>query len=70
MTRLEQVVDWIRSELEAHGKSQLELARFLGLQESQVSKLMRGKRGLDVNELERVEQFFGQFADVHTKQRF
>lgn len=51
-------IDDVRAALDASGRSQSELARFLGRDPSIVNRLIRGGRGLKVDELVRIRQFF------------
>lgn len=50
---------WIKSELQIAGETQSDLAKHLGIQQSQLTRLLQSKRGLDIFELERIEAFFG-----------
>jgi len=53
-------VDWIREGLKSAGKTQKELAEFIGLDGSAVTRIMSGERQLKANEAEKIRAFLGQ----------
>jgi transcriptional regulator with XRE-family HTH domain len=52
-------MDWVRQQLERRGASQTDLARAIGLTESQMSKAMNGGRRLTASEADSIRRFFG-----------
>lgn len=55
---------WIEDQLAKSGKSQADLARYLGMAPPQVNKIMKGKRGIKSHEADAIRQFFGTPANV------
>lgn len=56
--RLGMTPDKLNEALKLHGRSQSELARFLGLDQSAVNRVIKGKRQLKADEAERIKLFF------------
>jgi phage repressor protein C with HTH and peptisase S24 domain len=52
--------EWIRKQLTKPGKSQAGLARHLGLNPSQVNRILSGNRLIKLNEVEAIQQYFGE----------
>lgn len=50
-------ISWIRRGLEKPGKTQAGLARQLGVDKSQVNKMLRGERDLKVKELPKIAEY-------------
>lgn len=59
----EQILDELRRLKEEHGASQEELAAVLGVDQSSVSRLLNGERGLTAAELAGLAEFFGVSVD-------
>lgn len=67
------IADWVAQGLKAAGKSQIGLARELGITQPQIVRLLRGERSLRAEEIAKVEKYldaafpFGQiFASENT----
>ena len=58
-------IQWIRDDLKQPGKSQAGLARHMGWDPSVVSKILRGRRGLKVQEAAKIRAYFG--AKIESK---
>jgi phage repressor protein C with HTH and peptisase S24 domain len=58
----------IRARLERSGRSQIALGRYIGKSKDSVSRLVKGERGLDVEEAEKIAEFFGD--DVEPRAQF
>jgi phage repressor protein C with HTH and peptisase S24 domain len=50
--------DWVQKHLEASGRSQAELARYLKLASPIVNKIVKGRRGIKAAEAEQIRAFF------------
>jgi|GEM_PF-2822457 len=61
---MQEIAGRIRTLLEQRGESQAELARTLDVDESAVSKLLAGRRGLAAAELARLCAHYGVSSDV------
>lgn len=57
---------WIVAQLEKSGKSQADLARYLGLAPPQVNKIIKGRREIKSREADAIRQFFNVNAGSHT----
>jgi transcriptional regulator with XRE-family HTH domain len=51
---------WLQNGLLKHGKTQKELADYLGLSQSQTSRVCAGKRPMRLHELTAISTFFGE----------
>ena len=63
-------IQWIRDDLKQPGKSQAGLARHMGWDPSVVSKILRGRRGLKVQEAAKIRAYFGAKKFVHGRAIF
>lgn len=53
-------IEWIRANLDrSKGKTQIGLARHLGLAHTQITMLMQGRRRLKVDEIPRIADYLG-----------
>lgn len=53
-------IEWIRANLDrSKGKTQIGLARHLGLAHTQITMLMQGRRRLKVDEIPRIAEYLG-----------
>lgn len=50
-------LDWIRAGLKQPGKTQLGLARHIGIAHPQITMLLKGKRRLKVDEIPRIAEY-------------
>ena len=55
---------WLKDQFERSGKHQADLARHLGIQPPMVSKMVRGERKVQGNEVDRIRAFFGVKPDA------
>jgi transcriptional regulator with XRE-family HTH domain len=53
------ILDAIREAIEASGKTRYRIAKDMGLNESHLSKLMRGEAGLSVESLTKLAEYLG-----------
>lgn len=56
----QRIIDWVRAEIKSQkGKTQSGLADHLGLAHSQVTNLLKGKRGLQAFEVRKIAEYLG-----------
>jgi transcriptional regulator with XRE-family HTH domain len=61
--------DQVRAAILASGQSRYRIAKETGVAQSQFCRLMRGKRGLGIESLERVADYLGLEIVVRPKRR-
>lgn len=55
----EKFIRWIRAGLQQHGKTQVGLAKCLGVAHPQITRLLKGERGIKVHELPKIADYLG-----------
>jgi phage repressor protein C with HTH and peptisase S24 domain len=55
---------WLKEQFARSGKTQADLARYLGIQPPMVSKMVRGGRKVQGNEVDQIRAFFGVKPDA------
>jgi len=66
---MSQILDAIREAIEASGKTRYRIWKDTGISESQLSKLMRGKRGLSIEALERLAEYLDLEVVIRKRKR-
>jgi transcriptional regulator with XRE-family HTH domain len=66
---MSQILDAIREEMDASGKTRYRIWKDTGISESQLSKLMRGKRGLSIEALERLAEYLDLEVVIRKRKR-
>jgi len=59
LTRMSQIFDTIRKAIEASDKTRYRLSQETGIDQAQLSRLMSGKEGVSVENLERLAEALG-----------
>lgn len=54
-----QYIEWVRKGLQQPGKTQIGLAKHLGIAHPQITQLLKGKRNLKVHEIPKIAEYLG-----------
>lgn len=57
--RMPALLDELRSAIDSSGKTRYRIAKETGVAQSQLSRLMRGKAGMSIENVERIAEFLG-----------
>ena len=66
---MSQILDAIREAIETGDKTRYRIWKDTGISESQLSKLMRGKRGLSIEALERLAEYLDLEIVIRKRKR-
>jgi transcriptional regulator with XRE-family HTH domain len=66
-TWMSQIFDTIRKAIEASDKTRYRLSKETGIDQAQLSRLMSGKEGVSVENLERLAEALGLEIVIHPK---
>ena len=66
---MSQILDAIREAIETGDKTRYRIWKDTGISESQLSKLMRGKRGLSIEALERLAEYLNLEIVIRKRKR-
>jgi len=66
---MSKILDTIRQAIEAGSKTRYRIWQETGISQSQLSKLMRGKRGLSIEALERLAEYLNLEISIRPKKR-
>lgn len=62
-------LEWLRTELERPGRSQRGLADFMGLHPSQIARMLKGERRIQLYEIEKIEAYLGKTSSAPSLDR-
>jgi len=69
MGAMSRVLDQLRKAVEASDENQCRIARGANIARSQLSRLMRGERGLSIEGIERLAEYLGLEITIRPKRR-